>query len=66
MTNDPKYRTARPANVGPHDVNDDQSDPKAPKRRPEQAYSNEVAGQAAAVGPKGASKGSETLTNPRK
>jgi hypothetical protein len=65
MTKDPKYGTARPDSVGPHDVNKDQNNPEAPKLKPEEAYNNEVGGQAAVVGPKGSSKGSEALTKPR-
>lgn len=51
MAHNPRYSTARPDNVGPHDPNKDQTDPKAPKRRPEEAYKNETEGQAAAVIP---------------
>jgi hypothetical protein len=49
-------KTARPANVGPHDVNEDQHDPDAPKRKPEDMYKTEVEGQAAIVGPKTSGK----------
>lgn len=50
MTNEPRYSGARPAEVGPHDVNDDQNDPKAKGRRPEDAYKNEIGGQVAGLG----------------
>ena len=55
-------KTARPSNVGPHDRQEDQHDPNAPKRRPEEMYSNEVEGQAAIVGPKPKAPGKAPVT----
>ncbi|MDJ0387703.1 hypothetical protein QMO56_06225 [Roseomonas sp. E05] len=51
-----RYETARPSNVGPHDVNKDQADPQARRPVPEKMYNNEVGGQAAIVGPQGGKK----------
>ena len=55
-------KTARPANVGPHDRQEDQHDPDAPKRRPGEMYSSEVEGQAAIVGPKSEASGKAPVT----
>ena len=61
--------TARPRNVGPHDPNDMVEDPGQPKRRPEEAYANEVAVTGAAAKQQSGGKvnpaaGKETGTPP--
>lgn len=62
MPMDSNEKTARPSNVGPHDRQEDQYDPNAPKRRPEEMYSSEVEGQAAIVGPKPKAPGKAPVT----
>ena len=55
-------KTARPSNVGPHDRQEDQHNPNAPERWPEEMYSSEVEGQAAIVGPKPKAPGKAPVT----
>ena len=50
MTTNPRYPSARPAEVGPHDVKEEQNDPQAKGQVPEKAYNNEIEGQVAATG----------------
>ncbi|WBV42791.1 hypothetical protein [Pseudoroseomonas cervicalis] len=63
--NNPRFSEARPAELGPHDVNEEQNDPHAKPRRPEQAYNQETGGQAAAVGPRQPGPGAKALTRPQ-
>jgi len=51
MAEKERFTTVRPNNVGPHHVNKDQTDPEAPKAKPEEMYNNEIGGQVAAVDP---------------
>ena len=62
MPSDFGGKTARPSNVGPHDRQEDQHDPDAPKRRPEEMYGSEGEGQAAIVGPRRKPSGKAPVT----
>ncbi|MFC4166453.1 hypothetical protein [Teichococcus aestuarii] len=44
------YRSVRPHNVGPHDVQKDEKTEATTRRQPEKAYNTEVAEQAAITG----------------
>ncbi|MFB9971681.1 hypothetical protein ACFFMP_17470 [Pseudoroseomonas cervicalis] len=65
MSNNPRFPEARPSEVGPHDVNEEQNDPKAKLRKPEEDYANETGGQAAVVGPRQPGPGARALTRPQ-
>lgn len=63
MTDSSGYQSVRPHNVGPHDVKKDEKDKATSRQQPEKAYGNEVAGQAAIVGPASPPKGSGAGTH---
>ncbi|MCQ4162886.1 hypothetical protein NON00_23570 [Roseomonas sp. GC11] len=63
--NKPRFPSARPAEVGPHDVSVEQNDPDAKLRRPEEAYSEETGGQADGVGRRPPTPGARALVRPK-
>lgn len=52
MTDTSGYRSVRPGNVGPHDVNKDEKTRTTERQQPEKAYNTEVGEQAAITGAK--------------